>query len=247
MWMQVLRAAGYPVVGEAFPRDWSRISTANPRGFFESTLRDGINFTTNRDPESGARLLPEDTRHCVVKVFHQGVPRTERIWLDRVLVTVRDWRGYCGSVLRFEAHERATFGDARDPVRVDPAVEWLRENLLTLRDVAARGYPCRFVTTDATVADPAVVIGETLAWIGGAFDPDAAVAAVDPSLATPARVTPPWVRPEAAAVYDAFHGAVAEGRPLRMLERMLELEAEFAAQPERHRAPASVYAGGGVT
>ncbi len=244
MWMQVLGAAGFPVVGEEFPRDWARISARNPRGFFESSLREGINFTTNPDPLSGARLLPDGTQDCAVKIFHRGLPRTERIWLDRVLVTVRDWRSYTASILRFEAHERATFDDTRDPVRVDPAVEWLRENLLTLRDLAARRYPCRFVTREATLADPAAVIGATLAWVGGAFDLAAAVGAVEPSLGTPASLTPPWVPPSEAAVYDAFYAAVVDGKPLRVLAEMQDLEAEIAAHPSRHRARASAYAGG---
>jgi len=241
MWMQVLGAAGYPVVGEAFPRDWAQISARNPRGFFESSLREGINFTTNPDPLSGARLSPDDTQDWAVKIFHRGLPRTERVWLNHVLVTVRDWRSYAASILRFEAHERATFDDTRDPVRVDPAVEWLRENLLTVRDLAARRYRCRFITREATLADPARVVGDALGWVGGAVDLGAAVAAVDPSLGTAASLSPPWVRPSEAAVYDAFYAAVVDRNPLRALTEMEKLNAEFDARPSRHCAPASAY------
>ena len=57
MWMQVLAQAGLPILGEAFPGGWKELfGDANPRGFFESTLVSGINFTTNPDPVSGVLL-----------------------------------------------------------------------------------------------------------------------------------------------------------------------------------------------
>ena len=44
MWMQVLRAGGLPVMGEAFLRHWGEfIRACNPGGFYESRLRGGLN------------------------------------------------------------------------------------------------------------------------------------------------------------------------------------------------------------
>ena len=38
MWMQILIAAGLPIIGEAFPMRWEHtIKAANPEGFYEGT------------------------------------------------------------------------------------------------------------------------------------------------------------------------------------------------------------------
>ena len=59
MWMQVLRAAGFPVVGEAFPGHWDKtLADANPHGFYESPLRRGIFYATNPNPRTGEYLYP---------------------------------------------------------------------------------------------------------------------------------------------------------------------------------------------
>ncbi len=67
MWMQILKAAGLRVLGEAFPRDWGEtIRDANAQGFYESPLRHGIYYRTNPHPRTGAFLPPQDTKHMVV-------------------------------------------------------------------------------------------------------------------------------------------------------------------------------------
>lgn len=245
MWMQAFVAAGHPVIGEPFPRDWLRVKHANPRGFYESSLREGINFTTNPDPATGVRLVPEETRNHVVKVFHQGLPLTERVWLDRVLVTVREWRTYCASVLNLEVLERESVGVGdRDPLRVDPVYEWLYENLITLQDVATRGYPIHFSAVHDILDDPAR-IGPIYDW---ATDPPvdpaaraAAIASVDPQLARRAAPTPAWVSPAHAEVLDRLYAAMREGDPLTELDTALALAAELARRP---RAPSSVWRAG---
>ena len=130
MWMQVLASAGFPVVGEAFPGHWKNlIGSANPRGFFESTLIAGINFTTNPDPHSGIFLDAEESRDLVVKVFLTGLRRTELRYLDRVLVTTREWRSFCASALRLEAMQRPSESESgaasgpEAPVE-EPAIKW---------------------------------------------------------------------------------------------------------------------------
>lgn len=242
MWMQILRAAGHPVVGEALPRHWESLSAANPRGFFESSLRLGINFTTEADPIADVRLEPAETRRTAVKVFHSGVPRTERRWIDRMLVTVRDWRGYCRSVLRMEALERASApASTRAQPRFDPAAEWLLENLLTLQDADERGYPSRFIARDAVLDDPATTVRAALEWLGGEHDAEAAVAAVQPALATREAVSPAWVAPGDAEIYDSFYTAVREGTPFAATEAMAALAGRIRAAPARYRAPYGHY------
>ena len=49
MWMQILKAAGFAIVGEACPRDWaSTIREGNPLGFYESPLRRGAPFLATK-------------------------------------------------------------------------------------------------------------------------------------------------------------------------------------------------------
>src|SRR5688500_18403904 len=99
MWMQILRAAGFPTLGEAFPRDWARtIRQANPEGFYESPLRTGIYYATNPNPRTGAYLFPQSTRRTAVKVFVPGLVRSDMAFVDRVIATMRNPREYVHSL-----------------------------------------------------------------------------------------------------------------------------------------------------
>ena len=101
MWMQILRAAGFAIVCEAFPRDWaSTIREGNPRGFYESPLRRGIHLATNPDPCTGAYLCPMATRTVAVKVFVPGLLRTDLRFVHKVIATIRPFREYMASVER---------------------------------------------------------------------------------------------------------------------------------------------------
>ena len=107
MWMQILKAAGYPILGEAFPRDWGdTIRDANQGGFYESPLRNGIYYATNPHPQTGAFLSPKETRHLCVKVFATGLMRSDLAYVDRVVASMRHWREYVASVERLYAIER---------------------------------------------------------------------------------------------------------------------------------------------
>lgn len=53
LWMQVLQAAGLPVIGDRFPKRFAALRQANPAGFWESRLRTGIYYATNPDRETG--------------------------------------------------------------------------------------------------------------------------------------------------------------------------------------------------
>ena len=190
MWMQILRNAGFEVVGEAFPAAWERsIQAANPRGFWESRLRKGVYFDTNPNPETGAYLHPQATRRTAVKVFARGLIRTDHAFLDRVIVTMRPWRTVVTSVNTLYRQEEEFLGKVpKRPELSEPDIWWL-ENYDILRDAAVRRYPIRLVACERVVEQPRRTLEPLLDWLGGG-DLDAAVAAVDPSLqrSSPAQV-----------------------------------------------------------
>ena len=118
MWMQVLEAAGYKWIGQHYLGAWEKsIQAANPRGFYESRLRQGIFFATNPDPATGAFLPPDATRRHVVKVFIPGLIRTDLAYLDRALATLRPWREQVVSLRRLYAMEDAFFATLPDDQR----------------------------------------------------------------------------------------------------------------------------------
>lgn len=241
MWMQVLRAAGLPIIGEAFPGDWSEtLRAANPHGFYESLLRHGIYYRTNPHPVTGEFVLPEQARGHVVKVFIPGVIRTDRVYLDRVLVTVRPWREYEASIFRLYALEdraREHDGGAEPPPRMPPALEWWDENFALIRDIAVRGYACHVQSYDGVLADPRRVVGATLEWFGQGGDVEAAVAQVKPETRTQRAPASSSVEPRHAAVFDEFYAAVDRGVGLDrgLIDRMNRTHNALAPVIEEHQ------------
>lgn len=192
MWMQVMAAAGFPILGDAFPRNWkTALKDANPDGFYESILRLGIYWRTNPHPQTGHYFLPEDVDGYAVKVFIPGVIRTERAYITRLFANMREWREYEGSIKRLYAmedksrHENAP--DAPEPVRFPPAYEWWMENFALVRDISLRKYPARLMSYDRVIRDPEREVRATLDFIGSG-DVDKAVAAVKPENRTQNRV-----------------------------------------------------------
>ena len=206
MWMQILKAAGLPIIGDQFPKQWEQsIRGANPAGFYESKLRSGIYFKTNPHPKTGAFLHPSKTKHHVVKVFIPGLCRTDYAFLHRVLATMRDWREYTASLQRLHALED-DYNRARDlreneteaerlasiermverRGKLPPPVEWWFETYELVRDVATRRYPFHLVTYRKLLQDPELEIKRALSWIGKG-ELEAAVAAVRPGLRTQER------------------------------------------------------------
>lgn len=241
MWMQVLAAAGHPIIGEAFPGEWSAsLRAANPHGFYESLLRHGVYWRTNPHPHTGEFVLPEQVRGHVVKVFIPGVIRTDRVYLDRVLVSVRPWREYEASIARLyaleDAHRQREHIERPAPVRMPPALEWWDENFALVRDIAVRGYPCHVQAYDGVLADPRGTLARILAWLGGG-DLEAAVAAVRPEARTQRSPTSTSVSPAVAAVFDEFYAAVVRGDGLDgpLIERMNHVHAELTPQILAHR------------
>jgi hypothetical protein len=219
MWMQILGAAGLPMFGEAFPRDWGRtLRDANPEGFYESILRQGIYWRTNPHPRTGAYFFPEQVQRHAVKVFIPGLVRTDRAYIGRVIASVRPWREYCRSLRRLWTMEDAVLAERhpgrRPPPRVSPALEWWAENYMLIRDVATRRYPVHLQSYDGLLADPEGVLRRTFAWLGFG-DAAAAMAAVKPERRTQ-RAKAPQAAPasQAAPVPDSGPSSDPEDREL---------------------------------
>lgn len=210
-WMQILRAAGLPVIGDAFPEPFGRpFQAANPRGFYESELVSGIYFATNPHPKTGDWLAPASTRRHVVKVFPQGLVRTDFAFLDRVLVTVRPWRAVAAS-----RSKMASLGSLGPTQHVDPALLWWVDVYGVLRDVAIRGYSAHFVAYDRLVDDPEREVSAVLDWIGEG-DVAAAVRAVDPGLrrSTPSGDGVSALPAAVLAIFDELADHIAREVPL---------------------------------
>ena len=222
MWMQILRAAGVPVLGSAFPRNWAQsgLKDANPDGFYESILRQGIYFRTNPHPTTGAYFMPKDVDGYAVKVFVPGVVRSERAFIDLVVANVREWREYEASINRLYALEqRDRPADTEAPLRFPPAFEWWMENFALMRDISLRRYPYQLQTYDEVLDEPERVVPEVLGRMNlSDGDIDAAVAAVKPSNRTQDRdvavLEGSALEPELVEVFDELYITVKERRPI---------------------------------
>ena len=228
MWMQILQAAGYEVVGSAFPGTWGEsIRPCNPRGFYESRFRQGVFYATNPDPRTGGFVRPETVERHVVKVFVPGLLRTDWAFIGPVLATMRPWREYAASLRRLyvteaewragqevdELGERDSASERR--VRagtLPPALEWWFENYELIRDVAVRGYAFHMTTYDRLLREPEGEVRGVLEWLGGG-NVEAAIAEVTPELRTfdGPEVDDPQIDPETAALFDRFYAAVDGG------------------------------------
>ena len=216
MWMQILRDAGIPVFGQAFSGDWGNsIRDANPEGFYESWFRNGINFTTNPHPKTGAYVHPAQVRGHGVKVFIPGLVRSDLAYIERVIGTMREWREYDASLRRLYAMEYENkLRPAGRPMQVfiDPVFEWWSENHGLLADHITRRYPLHWVTYEETLSDPARVVTEVIHWLR-VGDAEAALQTVKPSLSTQRGATlpvPEHVSAEHAAVFDELYRPVRE-------------------------------------
>lgn len=227
MWMQALAAAGLPTIGTPFAAHWeASIREANPRGFHESILRQGIFYATNPHPKTGRWMHPDAVRRHVVKVFVPGLVRTDYAYIDHVVGTMRDWRCYGGSLTRLTGMEDAWIatqpdGDTRlanarrNRTVLPHPVEWFLENHELIRDVAVRGYPVNLCTYARVLRDPERELGAVLRWLGEG-DVAAAVAAIEPSLTTQDPVEGDLgMDPAHAEVFDTLYATIDRNEPLR--------------------------------
>ena len=214
MWMQVLDAAGVPVLGQAFPRNWGKgpLRDANPDGFYESVLRQGVYFATNPHPTTGKYFFPKDVEGYAVKVFVPGVIRSERAYITHLVANVRAWREYEGSINRLYALEDEGRPEGADqPFHFPPALEWWMENFALVRDISLRKLNFRMQCYDDVVAEPERYVRRVLEFVGTG-DVEAAVAAVKPENRTQADITESdAVEPKLAKVFDDLYAAVKLG------------------------------------
>jgi hypothetical protein len=259
MWMQILRAAGFPSLGDAFPNDWAEtIRDANEGGFYESPLRGGIYYATNPHPSTGAFLPPQASRRVVVKVFATGLVRSDLAYVDRVIASMRPWREYATSIQRLYTMERENKrakaereGQPAERVldyeHLPPALEWWRDNYVLVRDALVRRYPLHMISYASVLRAPEDVVAETIRWLG-AGDVAQAVAAVREELRTQeSSEFESGLSREHEVLFDEFYAHIDERRPLSgsLIERLNAAhdvlapkiaEAEAHSRNERMRA-----------
>jgi hypothetical protein len=232
MWMQIVRAAGIPIIGEAYSKGWDKtIFDANPLGFYESEYRRGIYFATNPSRRTGTYLRSQDVEQVGVKVFIPGLSRTEHAYIGRVVATMRNWREYGPSLERLtnmERENRIKAGKKAPPPlpRMTGWLEWWRENYMLIRDVAIRQYPITMAAYDSVLESPGTVIPRILKWVGTG-DIDAAVAAVTPEVRTQQNYERPEDCPEEAAeVFDELYRRVRNAIPIDadFIQRLNEID-----------------------
>lgn len=240
MWMQILIAAGFPPFGDAFPRKWGEtIRDANPDGFYESTLREGIYWRTNPHPRTGEYFFPEQVQRHVVKVFIPGLVRSDRAYIGSVIATMRPWREYVASLDRLLALEKEAHADKPNrpapPPRMPSALQWWQENYALIRDLVIRRHRAHVQSYDGLLDDPDKTIRETIAWLGEG-DADAAVAAVKPGHRTQKAPDVEGIDDDVAAVFDELYAAVHERRPLNatFVSGLNELHAQLVPQIREH-------------
>ncbi|MCB9777678.1 MAG: hypothetical protein H6742_03865 [Alphaproteobacteria bacterium] len=236
MWMQILAAAGFPVIGDAMPQRFEQLQAANPAGFYESRLRAGVYFATNPDPQTGVYLHPEDTREHALKVFIPGLIRTDRAFITQVVATIRPWREYTRSMERLEAEsaaarERAGLSAPPRRPELPLPVEWWFEVYHLVRDVSLRRYPFHLVSYDRVLERSDEEIAGVLGWLGGG-DVEAAVAAVQPGLRTqeaPDVDVTGLLDEEAVDLFDRFYTSIHTERvlPTALLGEMNALHARL--------------------
>ena len=250
MWMQILDAAGFAVIGEAFPRNWGetiRAHKANPRGFYESKLCSGVYFATNPDPATGAYLFPDEVRSHAVKVFIPGVVRTELGFIDRCIATMRPWREYAASLRKLHelsADAEDLDDERRRPGELAPELQWWSEYFALIRDVATRRYPIHFEAYANLIADPEAVLTRVFEWIGSG-DVAAACEQIDVALHRNDVKTLPTDRPDlppgCAETFDALYEAIVRGEPLppALIERLNETHTSLEPYYVAHQAMVS--------
>jgi len=210
--MQVLEAAGYSVIGSQFPRNWrSTLRSANPGGFYESILRDGIHKGTNPNPETGTYLRPEEVRRHAVKVFVPGLLQTNPKFIDFIIGCVRRWQEVEASAWRLYMleDEARTLEDPNytPPLRLPPAYRWWIDNYALLRLLPKYRNKMGLMAYDRLVQDPTDTTRRLISFLGDG-DWDAAQRAVHAEYRTQQQTQSDTVEPEIAAVFDELYDLV---------------------------------------
>jgi hypothetical protein len=84
---QVFEEAGFDIMGEKFPKAWKGVNFhLNKEGFYESRWIDsGVN-------KENCKLAPDAVTYKACKVFSHGLGTTDREYITKVVLMVRDWR-----------------------------------------------------------------------------------------------------------------------------------------------------------
>ena len=202
LWMQMLAAAGLPIVGEPFAAELEALKDANPQGFFESEHRYGVQGD------------PAELRGQVVKMFVPGVVETGEDELERVIFSIRPWREHVASTRTFEALEASALETAI-PQAMPADLEWWFENYCLFGDFADRDYPMMIVAYDRVLDEPRVTAERALTYLDQDLAKAGAMAAVvDPALrrADPSAVTSE-LPTEILATFDALYGRIRQREP----------------------------------
>lgn len=237
MWMRVFESAGIPVLGEKFSSNWSEtIKDANPNGFYESKLRNGINFTSNPDPVTGFYLSPESTKNHAIKLFIPGLVTSDIAYLDKVLATIRPWNEYSTSLMRLKEMEKKhqKTNDPK-PGSLSPELEWWNENFLLLRNFTTRKFPMYLVSYDSVLRDPEATVKSVLAWVSNQeLNVSDAVQVVSSSdrtqTETNAHFTPSeGVTPEMISLFEELYHVVDTQKPITtsFIMKLNELDQEL--------------------
>lgn len=235
MWMQILDAAGFEVIGDAFPGIWGQsIRDANPKGFYESRYRQGIYYVTNPNPETGAFMHPKKVKKHAVKVFIPGLLRTDYAFIGAVISTMRNWREYSQSLTRLYTMEetykkeakargetlpKSPFPDEETEIRmkagrIPPALEWWFENYDLIRDVTTRRYPFHMTTYDRLLGNPEGEISKVFKWLGQG-DLNKALEVIQPKLRTQSNLEGgDELVAEFADIFDEFYDSVNRSQQL---------------------------------
>ncbi|KIG11561.1 hypothetical protein DB30_03283 [Enhygromyxa salina] len=252
MWMQILVAAGFEAIGEAFPGDWRALmSSANPDGYWESQLLGGIYYRTNPHPLTGAFLFPDQTNFHAVKIMVPGLVRSDLAYVGRVIGTVREWRQFAVSRARLrELHREHAGLESHELIlrhELPPALEWWVDNYGLLRDIATRRYAAHVCSYQSLIEDPEASIAEVLGWLGRG-DQARALQVVRPERQTVHATTPTPADPQVDAVdievFDDLYDHIHRGRPLSaaFLIKLNDTDARLRPRLLAHEAQARISA-----
>ncbi len=214
VWMQILQQGGIQILGEPFPANWKSImEEANPKGFYESTLVQGINFQTNPDPVSGAWIPPDKVTDIGIKIFADGIVKTDFSYITKVIYTIREWRECEASRKRMDEIKLGGSGaaglDQNSEVwaKLPSGFAWWKANFSLVKDMRTRRYPVAAFSYAALLEDPEKLTRAGFEWLGRG-DANAAANAVDRSLQTQKEVSLLDVGHDYDGIFDELYDAL---------------------------------------
>jgi len=214
--MQILEQGGIQILGDQFPANWKNlIEEANPKGYYESTLVQGINFRSNPDPRSGAWIPPHKVTNIGIKTFADGLTKTDYSYITQVIFTIGD-RQECEASQKCMDEIRAgrpgaagADSNAELAARLPAGFTWWKANFSLVRDMRTRRYPAAVFSYATLLEDPEKIISAGFEWLGRG-EASAAVDAVERSLQTQKDVSLLDVGHDYGGMfdelYDALHG-----------------------------------------